>query len=275
MQSTAIGPLQALGLTRSEALAYLSLLADEGPAGLTGYEVSARSGVPRSAVYTVLSRLEALGACFRSGEGPTRYVATDPTGFLRHLRADTEARLAEAAEQLARIPKRRRPEPVWVFGGYDEVLQEAARLLAAATQKVLISAWVRELDALATALSACAARPGLHRVLHSPDLGDGGVQGFSAWTDAAAVDPEKAGWSHKLIVVVDGAEALIGGAEPTADNDSVRTRNRSLVDLATNHVILDITRIAAASGRSCGDAVAPFMRPHLAVQAAGPGAPAR
>ncbi len=275
MSSTATGPLQELGLTRSEALAYLTLLEAEEVAGLTGYEVSARSGVPRSAVYTVLSRLEALGACFHSGEGPARYLATDPTRFLQHLRATSEARLAEAAEQLARVPKRSRPEPVWALSGYDEVLQEAGRLLASATQSVLISAWVRELDALSTALSACAARPGLHRVLHCPDLGDRLVPGFSAWTEPLGADPAKAGWSHKLIVVVDGRDALIGGAEPSADNDSVRTSNRSLVDLATNHVILDITRIASASGRSCDADVAPMMRPYLGPGAAGGGPAAR
>ncbi len=36
------------GLTRNQSLAYVTLLADDGGAGLTGYEVGARSGVPRA-----------------------------------------------------------------------------------------------------------------------------------------------------------------------------------------------------------------------------------
>jgi hypothetical protein len=63
--------------------------------------------------------------------------------------------------------------------------------------------------------------------------------------------------------VVDRREALIGGAEPGADNDAVRTTNPSLVDVATNHVILDLTLLAQRAGRSCEADVAPMMRPHL------------
>jgi len=64
-------------------------------------------------------------------------------------------------------------------------------------------------------------------------------------------------------VVVDRREALIGGSEPDADNHAVWTTNPSLVDVATNHIILDLTLMSQRSGRSCDADVAPMMRPHL------------
>lgn len=263
MSTDASAHLQELGLTRSEAQAYLSLLEADSPEGLTGYEVAGRSGVPRSAIYTVLGRLEELGAAFKSGEQPVRYVPTDPQRFVQHLRQTTEARLERVAEALDRLPKRTRPEPVWILSRYDEVLARADRMIRGARSSVTLSLWGREAQALSAALDAASRRPGLHRILHSPDLAATAVEGFSCWTEDLRGDPSKAGWSHKLIVVVDHQEALLGGAEPTADNQAVLTTNRSLVDLAINHVILDVHRIARATGRPCDAVVAPMMRPHL------------
>ena len=60
-------------------------------------------------------------------------------------------------------------------------------------------------------------------------------------------------------------EALIGGTEPDADNHAVWTTNPSLVDTATNHIILDITLMARDRDREadCEAVVSPMMRPHL------------
>jgi len=260
MRLPVIGALQELGLTQSEARAYVALLEAEEAQGLTGYELAGRSGVPRSAVYTVLGRLEELGAVFRAGDQPVRFVPSAPERFVAHCRQATEARLAQAAGQLATLPKRVRPEPVWIVSRYDEVLQAAEQLLRGARTSVILSLWLRELDRLAPALEAVAARLGLHRVLHGADLGSRELPGFSTWGEDVDLDPGKARWSHKLIIVVDHEQALVGGAEPEADNQAVRTSNPALVDLATNHVILDVTRIAAASGRSCAHVVSPMMR---------------
>ena len=41
------------------------------------------------------------------------------------------------------------------------------------------------------------------------------------------------------------------------------TTNPSLVDVAANHIILDITLLARAQGRDATGDVAPMMRPHL------------
>lgn len=254
-----IGELEEAGLTRNEAVAYLALL--ESDEAATGYEVAQRSGIPRSAVYAVLRRLEQRGGAFATGQEPARYVATDPRRFVDQLRAEAVGRLDRVQVSLARLPKRASPEPVWILDRYDEVLDRLDTMIRTATRSLHLSLWPREVARLRPAFEAVADRP-LHRVLHSPQAMEP-LPGFSCWFGSTEADPAKARWSHKARVVRDRSEALIGGTEPDAVNRAVWTANPSIVDLACDALVLDITLLAERSGRDCAADVAPIMRPHL------------
>jgi len=257
-----VNQLREIGLTRNEALAYLTLLEDSGEEGVTGYEVASRSGIPRSAVYAVLRKLEDAGAAFCTGQKPARYLPTSPPRLVEQMRRSTLTRLQRVGESLARIPKRTQPEPIWILSRYEEVIARAEAMILGAQRSIYLSVWSRELERLMPALRTVHGRD-LHRVLHSPDRIGVDPPRFSCWVDDVAGDAEKAAWSHKLMVVIDRREALLGGAEPEADNHAVWTSNPSLVDVATNHVILDITLLSQRLGRDCGEDVSPMMRPHL------------
>lgn len=257
-----LAKIMRVGLARNEALAYLTLLEDDGADGLTGYEVAARSGIPRSAVYAVLRKLEANGAAFGFGDGPVRFVATDPTKWVDHLRRDHGSTLDQLSTGLAGLPKRARPEPVWILRRYDEVIRRLEAMISSATHSVYLSLWPREVERLWEALATVHAK-GLHGVLHSPAPLVRDPQGFACWVRQEGPDPGKASWSHKALAVVDRHQALIGGTEPEADNHAVWTSNPSLVDTATNHIILDITLMAQATGTDCAGDVGPMMRPEL------------
>lgn len=252
--------LVEFGLTRNQSIAYLTLLADDSGQGLTGYEVGARSGVPRSAVYKVLQQLQDQGAAFAVGQDPQRFVAADPEQWVGQVRRRTMARMDALVTALDALPRPTRPEPVWIVRRYDEVLATASELVRSARSSIYLSAWAREIEALRPALDAVVELE-LHRVLHCPEPLPSPPAGFSCW--CAAPDPRKSGWSHNLLLVVDRRQALMGGAELHEDNDAVRTANPSLVDVATNHVILDVTLLANRAGRSCDEVVAPMMRPNL------------
>lgn len=257
MNDALVATLAELGFTQNEALAYLGLLQDPSGEGLTGYELAARTGVPRSAVYAVIRRLETRGAAFCLGNEPARYAALAPDRLIAMERSACRVRLDAAEAALAALPRYPRREPVHVLSTYDEVMSTAAGMIRAAERTLWLSAWPREIDQLRAAWADSSAPD---RVLHCPAaLVDPPPRG-SAWIDDGA---GKAGWSHKLVLVVDRTEALIGGAEPNADNQAVRTRNASLVDLATNHLVLDITLLARARGLDPSADVAPMMRPHL------------
>lgn len=253
--------LTANGLTRNEALAYLTLLEDESDQGLSGYEVAARSGIPRSAVYAVLRKLESTGAAFCYGE-PARFAPTEPSRWIEQTRRQTHSRLDALSSGLASLPKRSHPEPVWILNRYTEVMDRIDAMIRQAQQSVYLSLWPRELALLMPAIRAVADRD-LHRVLHSPAVVQEQPAGFACWSGDVAGDAARASWSHKALVVVDREFALIGGTEPDADNHTVWTANPSLVDVATNHIILDVTLMARSRGIDPVGVVSPMMRPHL------------
>ncbi len=262
MHEIVIAKFMELGLTRNEALAYVTLLEDSGNGGLTGYEVAARSGIPRSAVYTVLRKLQDSGAAFSMGNEPARYAATDPQKFVDQMRRSMVARMESLSEQLGKLPKRARPEPVWILHKYADVMARIDTMIRSAERSVYLSIWPRELAQILPSLQAVAEQP-LHRVLYSPAEDMACPPGFSCWVDSLGDDVAKAAWSHKALVVVDHREALIGGTEPLADNQAVWTTNPSLVDAAINGIIMDITLLARTTDRDCTDVVSPMMRPHL------------
>jgi len=258
-----IAQLTEVGLTRNEAIAYLCLLEAEDVDGLTGYEVAARSGVPRSAVYGVLRKLETAGAAFASGDKPARYVGVSPKQLVEGMRARDRVRLDRLDDALSRVSVRERPEPVWILSRYDEVMERLETMVRAATESIAISGWRREMEAIAPTLARLDLRS-VHCVMHVPDGWPDAPAGVSVWSDPNFLDDErKAGWSHKLLAVTDRREALIGGAEPDHDNHAVWTTNPALVDVATDHIILDVTLLSRMLGEDCADDVSPIMRPHL------------
>jgi len=258
-----IAQLGELGFARNESLAYLTLLESADTDGLTGYEVASRSGIPRSAVYTVLRKLEDAGAAFAVGDRPSRYHPTPPARLIEHMSRSTQTKLTRLGTTLEKLPSVPRPEPIWIVARYDEVLARADSMIRTAEHSVYLSVWDRELARLMPSLESLNGHRELHRVLHSPDGIAAEPPGFHCWCDDVEGDQEKAGWSHKLLVVVDRREAMIGGSEPDADNQAVWTSNPSLVDVATNHIILDITLLARKLDRDCIGDVALMMRPHL------------
>jgi len=210
----------------------------------------------------VLRKLEAGGAAFSTGEKPARYLPTAPDRYVHQVRSRTLQSLDRLDVLLDRLPKRAIPEPVWIVSRYDEVMEKVRSMIQGAQESVYLSMWGREVEEIRGALESTAGRD-LHRVLHCPGQLDEPPTGFSFWRDDLASDAQKAGWSHKTLLVVDHREALIGGTEPHADNHAVVTANRSLVDVATNHIILDITLLAQRTGVDCAQDVGPMMRPHL------------
>src|SRR3954464_15344175 len=96
--------LSELGFSTNEARAYKGLLV-ESPA--TGYEIAQRAGIPRSAIYAVLKRLEDEGLAARVEESPARYTPLPPSDLLRVLRRRFEGSLSDLTQSIDRL----RPPP--------------------------------------------------------------------------------------------------------------------------------------------------------------------
>ena len=79
-----------LGFTAYEAKAYLALLR-QNP--VTRYELSKNSGVPRSAIYDIIRKLENLGAVNALYVQPEKYIPLPPDQLLALLERQFNERI--------------------------------------------------------------------------------------------------------------------------------------------------------------------------------------
>src|SRR3954463_16583482 len=127
--------LSALGFSTNEARAYRCLLV-ESPA--TGYEIAQRAGVPRSAIYAVLKRLEDEGLVARVEETPARYSPLPPSDLLGVLRRRFDGSMKSLDESIRRMRPAPPPVDLWNVSGYDEVISRSESLVGDAQKHIFI-----------------------------------------------------------------------------------------------------------------------------------------
>lgn len=230
-----IDAMQALNFTVSDARAYVALL-KEHPA--TGYELAARSGVPRSAIYTVLRRLQSMGLINEIQQKPAKFVPLAPERLYDLLESRFNRNLESLKTSLERLEAPSYDAPTWSLTGYAAMLDQAEALIRNATRSVHASLWRREVLALDGAFKA-AIRRGVDVVIFSfNQLPEDPGRVFCYGIDEAELQEH---WQHKIILITDHKQLLVGGAEQVEDNRSVVTEETTLIEMAVNNLVLDIT----------------------------------
>src|SRR5215831_222101 len=135
--------LTELGFSTNEARAYRNLLV-ESPA--TGYEIAQRAGIPRSAIYAVLKRLEDGGLVARVEESPARYAPLPPSDLMGVLRRRFEGSLRSLDDSIRRMRPPPPPVDLWNVSGYEEVVDRAGALVESAEKFIFLSLWRREAE---------------------------------------------------------------------------------------------------------------------------------
>jgi len=234
-EERAIDVMQQLGFTASEGRAYLALLRKH-PA--TGYEVAADSGVPRSAVYNVLRKLESYGLVNTIQVRPARYVPLEPERLSDLLSTRFNSRLEDLTVCLKDLAGALPPATTWTVRGYQATLDQAASLIQGARRMLHMSLWSREAKLLEDHIRK-AVDNGVQVVTFSfTPLPEGLGQSFSYNLPEEKLEQH---WKHKMILVADHKEALLGGAEDRRENRAVLTTDFSLLEMAISNLILDIT----------------------------------
>jgi HTH-type transcriptional regulator, sugar sensing transcriptional regulator len=229
--------LGELGFSTNEARAYRGLLV-ESPA--TGYEIAQRAGIPRSAIYAVLKRLEDGGLVARVEETPARYAPLPPSDLMGVLRRRFDASLGSLDESIRKMRPPPPPVDLWNVTGYDEVLDRAESMIRGAEKTIFMSVWRREADRLQNALDAASKRKVKLIVFSFCELE--GIPGrvFSYGLDEKDLESF---WKHKVILVVDHTRTLMGGVEPEK-SEAVVTGHPAIIEVALNNVALDITLLS-------------------------------
>lgn len=241
--------MKQLGFTVNDARVYVALLKHQ-PA--TGYELAARSGVPRSAIYTILRRLQGLGLVNSIGDKPARYLPLAPERLLGLLEARFVRNRKQLQGALTQLSGRAAEASTWTVEGYASMLEQAERLIGSARESVFASLWAREAKALAEPLREARSRD-VDVLLFSftplpEDLG-------RVLSYAFPEEELGAHWPHKIILVSDLRRLLVGGAEETEENRSVVTDETALVEMAVSNLVLDITLLGERTGQQTADVV--------------------
>lgn len=248
-----VSALGELGFSLNESRAYAALL-QESPA--TGYEVGVRAQIPRSAVYGVLRRLERAGAARSIAGTPERFVPAPAAEVLAVLRKRFDASaetLDRAVKSLGAAP----PAPeAFTVREYDRVLEEAERIVRAAESRLVVSGWAREIDALLPELKRAHKR-GVYLVVFS-HCALGKVPGEVHSYGLAERDLETF-WRHRLIVVRDDAETLVGATERKEGDHAVISGTAAIAEVVTGQVALDITLLAQRTGRNVSPVMAKML----------------
>ncbi|MCK4558983.1 MAG: TrmB family transcriptional regulator [Calditrichia bacterium] len=227
--------VQDLGFTSYEAMAYVSLL-ENNP--VTRYELGKNSGVPRSAIYNAIQKLEQMGAVNAYSSEPEKYVPLPPDQLLEYLERQFHDKIEKAREQLKDFESKIIPDHLWNIVGYDNLIIKVRELIEKAEKSIYISNWKTEFKLFKSDLEEAIAR-GVEVIIYS--FTDIPIEGAKTYCyNLAEKDLEKI-WGHKIIVISDKNELVMGEASRDEHKKTVWTKNRALIDIALSHIILDIT----------------------------------
>jgi len=241
--------LKELGFTIYEARAYLALL-QNSPA--TRYELSKDSGVPRSAIYDIIRKLEQSGAVNALYTQPEKYVPLPPKQLFDLLERQYMERLNEARESLKNFNTELEPGHLWNIVGYENMLHKAREMIGRAKESIYLSLWQKEAKILLPDLKKAAKR-GLEIIAFSFTPLE--VPSKTVYSYHIPERELKKIWDRKIILVIDKIELLMGEADEKRSKKTAWTDNKAIVDIATNHIILDITLFGLRKNIEVGNTV--------------------
>ncbi|HAI21741.1 MAG TPA: hypothetical protein DCM14_07605 [Clostridiales bacterium UBA8153] len=148
--------LHEMGFSDYEARAYLSLVETTGG---TGYEVSQRSGVPRSRVYEVLQSLVRKGiATVTQVDDRLVYRPLPPDLLLSRYRQHVARVISNLEPELARLASPTKQHAVTALSGYEPAVARVRELCEASRFRLLVAGMPSELTSLAPELARAEGR---------------------------------------------------------------------------------------------------------------------
>jgi sugar-specific transcriptional regulator TrmB len=232
MTEKAIAALGELGFSTYEARTYLALLR-QSP--VTGYQLSKRSGIPRSRIYETLDRLVAKGYAVTLQAGPDDSVEYAPLAakeFLVRLEEQFDDTLSTLEAEIATIETGEEPESIWNLRGQGPILDRARTMIERARESIYLVGWADVIREVQAALTAAAGR-GVRIVVIS--CGEIDLPVGSHYTHAFEEHIVCQGDSS-INLVVDGIEVLVGETLPVDACRAAWSRNAGLVHITEEYI---------------------------------------
>ncbi|HBX68244.1 MAG TPA: TrmB family transcriptional regulator [Chloroflexi bacterium] len=224
--------LTQIGFTEYEAKVYLALL-QENPA--TGYQLSKKSGVPRSMVYEALGRLSIRGAVLETVEGrATLYSPLPPDVLLDRYEEEQLYMLAGLREGLKKAYQSSNEDKIWSITGQRATYAYAGQMLREAQSEVYAVLNDEDLSALEKEFNAvCERGVSVNALLTGKaSLACGQVAYHPP------IESELQELTGTLVIVSDNQNALI--ASSNHETVATITANRNLVLMARQFIWMEL-----------------------------------
>ncbi|WII39898.1 TrmB family transcriptional regulator [Paenibacillus thiaminolyticus] len=228
--------LQKLGFSPYECKAYIGLLKVHP---ITGYEISKRSGVPRSMIYEVLGKLMDKGAVHLVPSDPVKYSPVPSRELIDRLRNQFEQSFSFLEQKLSLLQRERDMDVIWHIRSDELVLNEMADMIGRAEDELWLSVWDPQVPVIQEAVET-HLREGVQvfSVLFGAPEARIGTTFHHDYMPPEVVKDRAGG--RLTIVSRDGEEVLIANFSGDAASWAVRTHDPVLVLVATEYIRHDI-----------------------------------
>lgn len=232
-----IEQFEEIGFSKNEAKAYMALLKE--PA-INGYEVSKKSGVPRSMVYAVIAKLVAKEAIIELRTEPPTYTPVPVKELVRNRKRQTEETLSYLEKELQVIEKPVEVNVIKHIEGRTKIINAMQKLMMASVEEIWLSAWEEELEELRGSAEEQGEKGiKLYSMLFTDQETDSFGKTFYHRRDTASIERNR--MSQRLTIVIkDNQEVLIAGFVDGQIPQAIQTTEPMLVLLAKEYIRHDM-----------------------------------
>ena len=226
-----IDQLLDIGFSEYEAKTYLALL-KHNPA--TGYQISKNSGVPRSMVYEVLSRLHSRGIVLETIEGrATYYRPLPPDILLDQHQSNIQNLITNLRPVLTEYYENQNDHRVWTIVDQNAIYAYCNQMLRAAETDVYIVINDQTLSFLEASLENLTERNIKPNILltGSKQLSFGNIAYHPP------LESEIQGLTDTLLLLIDNKEVLV--ASISDESRATITANANLILIAKQFVWME------------------------------------
>lgn len=228
--------LQKLGFSPYECKAYIGLLKHHP---ITGYEISKRSGVPRSMIYEVVGKLVDKGAVYIVPSEPVTYAPLAAKDLIQRQRKHFEQSFDYLEKELSALESEREVDVIRRIDGDELVIAEMTDMIGKAQKELWLSIWKPQVTFLQQGIEA-RLKEGVDvfSVLFGKAEAQLGVTFHHDYMSPEVAEQRMGG--RLSIVARDQEEVLIANFAPGTSGWAVKTRDPALVLVAVEYIRHDI-----------------------------------
>lgn len=231
-----INVMKKMGFTQYESQAYIGLL-KHSP--ITGYEISKRSGVPRSMVYQVLKKLLDKGAIYKIPSNPVTYEPLPVDDLIIRFRTDYESSLNYLKNELKYLKVQQDMHTIKRLPNANIALNEMKTMIRGAKEELWVSLWDDQWEDLVELLKEKEEQNLLIlSILFGLEDKKIGFTTYHNYMDSSIIKERTHG--SLTIIVKDKNEVLIGNFSRDVEAWAITTKDPILVLLAMEYIGHDI-----------------------------------